>query len=97
MKYLRRYKIFEDVDLTFAIIKIKEHYSKEEIEKWYDKEVSVWVDDTESYKKSNSGEAQEVIIESIIGWYSTTYKKELTEEEGNKLSDEIKKTYPILK
>jgi hypothetical protein len=106
MKYLRKFNESEenDFDITFAMSKIKEKYSKEEVAEMFDNEILEWVDpdwkkDYESeyewYIDHNNGEAQDVVIESIINWYKKEYGKELSIDEYSALFGEIKSHYDI--
>lgn len=109
MKYLNKYKKFESestevFDLDFAMTKIKEKYSEEEVAEMFDKELLEWVDpdweeDYESeydwYIDHNNGEAQDVVIENIINWYRKEYDKKLSSDDYVQLFDEIKSHYNL--
>ena len=106
MKYLRKFNESEEneFDITFAMSKIKEKYSEEEVAEIFDNEILEWVDpdwedeyesEYDWYIDHNNGEAQDVVIEQIINWYRSEYKKELSDNEYLKLFDEIKSHYGI--
>jgi hypothetical protein len=105
MKYLKKYnESKEEFDLEFAMVKIKEKYSEQEVAEMFDNEILEWVDpdweeDYESeydwYMDYNNGEAQDVIIEQIINWYKKEYNKELSTDEYSELFDEIKYHYNL--
>jgi hypothetical protein len=106
MKYLRKFNESEEnnFDLEFAMSKIKEKYSEYEVAEMFDNEILEWVDpdwedeyesEYDWYMDHNNGEAQDVIIEQIINWYRSEYKKELSDNEYLELSDEIKSHYNL--
>lgn len=106
MKYLRKFNESEEneFDITFAMSKIKEQYSEEKVAEMFDNEILEWVDpdwedeyesEYDWYMDHNNGEAQDVIIEQIINWYRSEYKKELSDNEYLELFDEIKSHYGI--
>jgi len=45
MKYLRKYNENSTFDIDFAIVKIREHFSEEEVASMVSKEISEWADD----------------------------------------------------
>ena len=106
MKYLRKFNESEenDFDLEFAMSKIKEKYSKEEVVEMFDNEILEWVDpdwedeyesEYDWYVDHNNGEAQDVVIEQIINWYKKEYNKELSIDEYSELYNELKSHYGI--
>jgi hypothetical protein len=105
MKYLKKYnESKEEFDLEFAMAKIKEKYSEQEVAEMFDNEILEWVDpdweeDYESeydwYIDHNNDEAQDVVIEQIINWYKKEYNKELSTDEYSELFDEIKYHYDL--
>jgi hypothetical protein len=105
MKYLKKYnENKEEFDLEFAMVKIKEKYSEQEVAEMFDNEILEWIDpdwedDYESeydwYMDHNNGEAQDVVIEQIINWYKKEYNKELSTDEYSELFDEIKSHYNL--
>jgi len=105
MKYLKKYnENSEEFDVTFAMSKIKEKYSEQEVAEMVDEEILNWVDpnweeDYESeydwYIDHNNDEAQDVVIEQIINWYKKEYNKELSIDEYSELFDEIKYHYNL--
>ena len=76
MKYLKKYNESQDQqDPEFAITKIKEEYSQDKVQNMLEKEIKQWVpneEDPDFYSTSGNGEAEEVIINQMIGWF---YKK----------------------
>ena len=77
--------------------KIKEKYSKEDIDKMLTDEIREWSDDKDTYKGIGSGGAEDIIIESIIDWVKLEYKQELSKEDESSLILEIKSEFPTLK
>lgn len=106
MKWIKKYNESKsEFDLDFAISKIKENFSEDEIIEMYDNEVMEWVDpnwedDYESeydwYMDHNNGEAQDVIINSMINWFKKEYNKSLDSNEYVELFDKIKEEYDTL-
>ena len=93
-------------DLDLAISRIKEEYSEDEVSARYDLEILEWVDpdweedgnyDSEYdwYIDHNNGEAQDVVIGEIIGWYKSTYDKDMSDDDYSELFDEIKSEYGL--
>jgi hypothetical protein len=106
MRYLRKFNenSESDFDLEFAMSKIKENYSEDKVVEMFDEELLEWVDpdweeDYESeydwYVDHNNGEAQDVVIESIINWYRSEFNKKLSSNDYSKLFDEIKSNYNL--
>jgi hypothetical protein len=106
MKYLKKFNESEEneFDITFAMSRIKEKYSEDEVAEMFDNEILEWVDpnwedeyesEYDWYMDHNNGEAQDVIIEQIINWYRSEYKKELSDNEYLELFDEIKSHYNL--
>jgi len=86
--------------------RIKEEYSENEVATKYDDELLNWVDsdweedgdyDSEYdwYIDHNNGEAQDVVIEEMIGWYKKTYDKDMSGDDYSELFDEIKSEYDL--
>jgi hypothetical protein len=107
MKYLKKFNESEegDFDLDFAMSKIKEKYTEEEVAEMFDNEISEWVDpnwedeyesEYDWYVDHNNYEVQDVVIENIINWYKKEYKKDLSTDEYLELYDEIKSHYDLL-
>lgn len=104
MKYLKRYsqineseKIEQDID--FIMAKIKEKYPLEKAKEMFEDEEQEWVPtdkDIEWYREHGNGEAQDVIISIMIGWFEENYNK-ISDDTYNKVSDEIGKHYSFLK
>jgi broad-specificity NMP kinase len=106
MRYLKKFNenSESDFDLEFAMSKIKENYSEEKVAEMFDEELLEWVDpdweeDYESeydwYMDHNNGEAQDVVIESIINWYRGKFNKKLSSNDYSELFDKIKSNYNL--
>lgn len=107
MKYLKKYNENKesDFDLYFAMSKIKEKYSDEDVANMFDEELLEWVDpdweeDYESeydwYMDHNNGEAQDVVIEHIINWYKKEFNRKLSPDDEVKLFKSIKSNYSVI-
>lgn len=107
MKYLRKYNESEspEFDLDFAIAKIREHFPEDTVIETYDNEVMEWIDDDwadeyeseyDWYVDHNNGEAQDVVINSLINWFTQTYNKNLSANQHCDLHDRIKQEYDCL-
>lgn len=94
MKYLRNYN--ENIDTDFAIVKIREHFSEEEVASMVKKEISEWVDDEDFYTTNGNGEAEEVVIQEMINWFKREFSKQIEEDEFAALEDEIRAAYQVL-
>jgi hypothetical protein len=94
MKYLRNYN--ENIDTDFAIVKIREHFSEEEVASMVKKEISEWVDDEDFYSTNGNGEAEEVVIQEMINWFKREFSKQIEEDEFAALEDEIRAAYQVL-
>jgi len=94
MKYLRKYN--ENIDTDFAIVKIREHFSEEEVAGMVKKEISEWVDDEDFYSNNGNGEAEEVVIQEMINWFKREFSKQIEEDEFVALEDEIRTAYQVL-
>jgi hypothetical protein len=94
MKYLRNYN--ENIDTDFAIVKIREHFSEEEVTSMVKKEISEWVDDEDFYSTNGNGEAEEVVIQEMINWFKREFSKQIEEDEFAALEDEIRAAYQVL-
>jgi len=110
MKYLVRFNESESpkFDVDFAMSKIKEHFSEDEVISSFDDEVLNWVDDDwnndgeydgeyDWYVDHNNGEAQDVIITNIINWFKKEFNMSLNIEEYSELHDAIKQEYDCLR
>jgi len=100
MKYLKKYNESQDrQDPEFAITKIKEEYSQDKVQNMLDKEVKQWIPDEEDpdfYSTSGNGEAEDVIINQLIGWFDKKYYS-LSDENFEKVKQLILKEYEFLK
>jgi hypothetical protein len=95
MKYLKKYNESAGLDIDFAIVKIREHFSESDVVEMLKKEISEWSDD-EFYSSNGNGEAEEVVIHEMIGWFKKEFSKQLEELDFATLEDEIKSTYQAL-
>lgn len=89
---------FTEEDIDFALSKIKSKYSIDEVKKMIYDEAKEWVESDkddliELYNKTSSFEAQEVVLDNIIEWYTNEYGKELSDDEWWDLSVEISEYY----
>lgn len=108
MKYLKKYNesASSDFDIEFAITKIKDKYTEEQVIDMFDNEIlewtdEDWADDYESeydwYVDHNNGEAQDVIIDQIVDWYDREFgNNELPFENKSEIIDRIKGEYDVL-
>lgn len=109
MKKVKTYESFigkevsDEFDADFAVAKINHFYSEYDVKNMIDDEIENWVeeeqigDDYEGkvdwYYDNASGEAEEVVINQLIDWYEREFKKELSEEQIEDLSQRIIKSY----
>ena len=96
MKHLRKYNESTQLDIDFAIVKIREYFSEEKVAEMVSKEISEWSDDDEFYSNNGNGEAEEVIIQEMINWFKREFSKQIEESDFAALEDEIKATYQVL-
>lgn len=108
MRYLRKYNESEspsEFDLDLSIAKIREHFSEDVVIDKFDNEVMEWVDsdwaddyDSEYdwYIDHNNGEAQDVVINELINWFTSEYKKTLNMDQHSDLHNAIKQEYDCL-
>lgn len=106
MKHLRKFnESVEEFNMDFAIVKIKEHFSEDSVIQKFDEELlewvdSDWADDYDSeydwYVDHNNGEAQDVVINEIIDWFSSEFKIKLTTDQHYDLHNAIKLEYDCL-
>jgi len=99
MKYLKKYnENQEQQDPEFAIAKIKEEYSQDKVENMLEKEIKQWIPDEEDpdfYSTSGNGEAEDVIINQMIGWFDKKYYS-LSDENFEKVKELLLKEYEFL-
>ena len=99
MKYLKKYNESQDQqDPEFAITKIKEEYSQDKVQNMLEKEIKQWIpdeEDPEFYSTSGNGEAEDVIINQMIGWFDKKYYS-LSDENFEKVKQLILKEYEFL-
>jgi beta-lactamase class D len=96
MRYLRKYNENSTFDIDFAIVKIREHFSEEEVASMVSKEISEWADDEDFYSNNGNGEAEEVVIQEMINWFKREFSKQIEEDEFTVLEDEIRTAYQAL-
>ena len=99
MKYLKKYNENQDQqDPEFTITKIKEEYSQDKVQNMLEKEIKQWIPDEEDpdfYSTSGNGEAEDVIINQMIGWFDKKYYS-LSDENFEKVKQLILKEYEFL-
>lgn len=99
MKYLKKYnENLDQQDPVFAIAKIKEQYTKDKVQDMLDKEIKQWIPDEKDpdfYSTSGNGEAEDVIINQMIGWFDKKYYS-LSEENFEKVKQLLLKEYDFL-
>ena len=99
MKYLKKYnENLDQQDPVFAIAKIKEEYPKDKVQDMLDKEIKQWIPDEKDpdfYSTSGNGEAEDVIINQMIGWFDKKYYS-LSDENFEKVKQLILKEYEFL-
>ena len=96
MKHLRKYNESAQLDIDFAIVKIREHFSEEKVAEMVSKEISEWSDDDEFYSNNGNGEAEEVVIQEMINWFKREFSKQIEEGDFAALEDEIRASYDSL-
>jgi hypothetical protein len=96
MRYLRKYNENTNLDIDFVIVKIREHFSEEEVGGMVNREISEWSDDDEFYSNNGNGEAEEVVIQEMINWFKREFSKQIEESDFAALEDEIKAAYQAL-
>jgi len=96
MKHLRKYNESTQLDIDFAIVKIREYFSEEKVAEMVSKEISEWSDDDEFYSNNGNGEAEEVIIQEMINWFKREFSKQIEESDFAALEDEIRANYDSL-
>jgi hypothetical protein len=99
MKYLKKYnESQEQQDPIFAIAKIKEQYPKDKVQEMLDEETKQWIPDEKDpdfYSTSGNGEAEDVIINQMIGWFDKNHYA-LSEENFEKVKELVLKEYEFL-
>ena len=99
MKYLKKYnENQEQQDPEFAIAKINGRYPADMVQDMLDKEIKQWIPDEEDpdfYSTSGNGEAEDVIINQMIGWFEKKYYS-LSDENFDKVKQLILKEYELL-
>jgi hypothetical protein len=64
MRYLKKFE--SKFNLDAAVVKIGQEYGKDRVVKMVDDEKKEW---SEDYDGIGNGEAEEMVIHSMIGWY----------------------------
>lgn len=99
MKYLKKYnENTEQQDPEFAIAKIKGRYPEDMVQDMLNDEIKQWIPDEKDpdfYSTSGNGEAEDVIINQMIGWFEKKYYS-LSEENFEKVKELILKDYEFL-
>jgi len=99
MKYLKKYnENVEQQDPTFAIAKIKEKYPEDMVQDMLNDEINQWKpdeEDPEFYSRTGNGEAEDVIINQMIGWFDKKYYS-LSDENFESVKQLILKEYEFL-
>lgn len=99
MRYLKKYnENLDQQDPVFAIAKIKEEYPKDKVQDMLDKEIKQWIPDEKDpdfYSTSGNGEAEDVVINQMIGWFDKKYYS-LSEENFEKVKQLLLKEYDFL-
>ena len=86
MKYLKKYESIQEHDLDFVLSKIKEEFTIDKVKEEFEKEKSEWSDD---YDSDGNGEAQDIILNKLIGWFESKYNKiDIFDDVYNKLQEE---------
>ena len=93
---MRLKKYNESVDADFAIAKIRGRFSEEEVAAMLKNEISEWSDDEEFYSSNGNGEAEEMVIHEMIGWFKREFSKSIDEADSARLEDEIRAAYDSL-
>lgn len=100
MKYLKKYnENQEHQDPIFALTKIKENFTKDEVQKMLNKEIKHWIPEEKGfdfYTTSGNGEAEDVIINQMISWFEKKYYS-LSDENSEEVKQLILKEYEFLK
>ena len=99
MKYLKKYnENQEQQDPEFAIAKIKGRYPEDMVQDMLNDEINQWKPDEEEpefYSTTGNGEAEDIIINQMIGWFGKKYYA-LSEENFEKVKQLIVKEYEFL-
>jgi hypothetical protein len=99
MKYLKKYnENQEQQDPEFAIAKIKGRYPEDMVQDMLNDEINQWKpdeEDPEFYSTTGNGEAEDIIINQMIGWFDKKYYA-LSEENFEKVKQLIVKEYEFL-
>ena len=99
MKYLKKYnENQEQQDPIFALTKIKEEYSEDKVKDMLEKEIKHWIPDEKDpdfYSTTGNGEAEDVIINQMIGWFEKKYYT-LSDENFEEVKSLILKDYEFL-
>lgn len=94
MKYLKKYNESNEEDMDFILAKIKEKYPINDVENLYNEEKEAWSDD---YENEGNGEAEDVVLNQLIGWFQKQYSKELSDEKFEEVYSKLQSEYDFLK
>ncbi len=105
MKHLRKYnENTQEFDIEFVISKIMDHFDDDKVISRFDEEVLEWVDDDwadeydskyDWYLDHNNGEAQDVVINELINWYTNEFGR-ISVDNHSDLFNRIKQEYVCL-
>ncbi len=98
MKYLKKYNESVEQDPLFALAKIKEEYSENKVKEMLEKEIKHWIPEEggpDFYSTTGNGEAEDVIINELIGWFEKKYYS-LSDEIFENVKELILKEYKFL-
>jgi hypothetical protein len=89
-----------EFDLNLAISKIKNEFPETKVKDMFNDEWPNWVDEEHSedlnwYLKGSNGEAEEIVYDQIIDWFKKEFKIKISEEDENRLTNLLKKTYNL--
>jgi len=94
MKYLKSFNESNSYDGDFAITKIKQKFSENDVKNMLKLEQEMWSDD---YSVNNNGEAEEIVIQNIINWFEKEFDNDLDQTQESRLSDLIIANYKTFK
>lgn len=88
----QRHNESANTDVSFAISKITDSFTKEDVSEMLKKEKLEWFDSEEDYNQNNNGEAEDVIIDFIIDDFEKKHEKV---EDKTNLEKAIKEEYSL--
>jgi len=105
MRYLKKYNensklgiLPPEQDPIFVLTKIKEEYSEKKVKDMLEKEIKHWTPeegDPDFYSTTGNGEAEDVIVNQMIGWFEKKYYT-LSEENFENVKELLLKEYEFL-